>query len=56
MPGKLSKQGDGQLYGRTTWNRIVNFAGDRALIGNLIPVTIKYVYRNSHVGDYDPAP
>ncbi|MDY0268116.1 MAG: tRNA (N6-isopentenyl adenosine(37)-C2)-methylthiotransferase MiaB [Trichloromonas sp.] len=45
-----SRQGQGQLFGRTTWNRIVNFAGPRDLIGSLVPVHITQVYRNSHLG------
>lgn len=46
-----SRQGDGQLFGRTTWNRIVNFRGDRALVGRLIPVRITTAYRNSQLGE-----
>ena len=46
-----SKQGDGQLYGRTTWNRIVNFDGPDALIGSRVPVRITRVLRNSHLGE-----
>lgn len=47
-----SKQGDGQLFGRTVWNRIVNFSGPQELIGRIVPVTIVKVLRNSHLGDY----
>lgn len=47
-----SKQGDGQLFGRTVWNRIVNFTGPQELIGRIVPVTIVKVLRNSHLGDY----
>ena len=47
-----SKQGGGQLFGRTVWNRIVNFAGPQELIGRIVPVTIVKVLRNSHLGDY----
>ena len=46
-----SKQGDGQLFGRTTWNRIVNFSGPADLIGTLVPVRIGRVLRNSHLGE-----
>ncbi|MGE4578590.1 MAG: tRNA (N6-isopentenyl adenosine(37)-C2)-methylthiotransferase MiaB [Desulfuromonadales bacterium] len=46
-----SRQGGGQLFGRTTWNRIVNFHGSRDLIGQIVPVRIKRVYKNSHLGD-----
>lgn len=45
-----SRQGQGQLFGRTTWNRIVNFAGPRELIGQRVPVRVSRVYRNSHLG------
>ena len=45
-----SRQGQGQLFGRTTWNRIVNFAGPRELIGQVVPVRVNRVYRNSHLG------
>ena len=46
-----SKQGDGQLFGRTTWNRIVNFSGPADLVGTLVPVRIGRVLRNSHLGE-----
>jgi tRNA-2-methylthio-N6-dimethylallyladenosine synthase len=45
-----SRQGGGQLFGRTTWNRIVNFDGDRNLIGCLVPVRLIEAQRNSHIG------
>jgi tRNA-2-methylthio-N6-dimethylallyladenosine synthase len=45
-----SKQGDGQLFGRTTWNRIVNFPGSSELIGQIVPIKITKVLRNSHLG------
>lgn len=47
----VSKQGDGQLFGRTVWNRIVNFSGSQDLIGRIVPVTIVKVLRNSHLGE-----
>jgi tRNA-2-methylthio-N6-dimethylallyladenosine synthase len=47
-----SKQGDGQLFGRSVWNRIVNFSGPQELIGRIVPVAIKKVLRNSHLGEY----
>jgi tRNA-2-methylthio-N6-dimethylallyladenosine synthase len=47
----VSKQGDGQLSGRTQWNRIVNFSGPETLIGTMIPVRIDRVMRNSHIGE-----
>ena len=46
-----SKQGQGQLFGRTTWNRIVNFTGPTKLIGQSIPVEIVRSYRNSQLGE-----
>ena len=45
-----SRRGDGQLFGRTTWNRIVNFEGDKALIGKIVPVRITASYKNSQLG------
>ncbi len=45
-----SRQGEGQLSGRTTWNRIINFDGDTDLIGKIIPVRIVKAFRNSHLG------
>jgi tRNA-2-methylthio-N6-dimethylallyladenosine synthase len=46
-----SRQGSGQLFGRTTWNRIVNFDGDAALIGHVVPVRLVRAFRNSHLGE-----
>jgi tRNA-2-methylthio-N6-dimethylallyladenosine synthase len=46
-----SKQGKGQLYGRTTWNRIVNFSGPPELVGQLVPVKVTKSYRNSQLGE-----
>lgn len=46
-----SKQGDGQLFGRSTWNRIVNFSGSPDLIGQLVKVRITKVFRNSNLGE-----
>lgn len=46
-----SKQGDGQIFGRTTWNRIVNFSGAKDLIGQVVPVKIVKVFRNSNLGE-----
>ncbi len=47
----ISKQGDGQLFGRTVWNRIVNFSGPEELIGTTIDVRIDKVLRNSNLGE-----
>lgn len=46
-----SKQGEGQLFGRNTWNRIVNFPGDKELIGRTIPIRITRNFRNSQLGE-----
>ena len=46
-----SKQGQGQLFGRTTWNRIVNFGGPPELVGQLVPVRVTKSYRNSQLGE-----
>ncbi|HEY6006684.1 MAG TPA: tRNA (N6-isopentenyl adenosine(37)-C2)-methylthiotransferase MiaB [Geobacteraceae bacterium] len=45
-----SKRGD-QLCGRTSGNRMVNFAGDTALIGRLVGVHIVRAYQNSLLGE-----
>lgn len=46
-----SKQGEGQLFGRNTWNRIVNFPGGKELIGRTIPVRIIKNFRNTQLGE-----
>ncbi|NJC87767.1 MAG: tRNA (N6-isopentenyl adenosine(37)-C2)-methylthiotransferase MiaB [Desulfuromonas sp.] len=46
-----SRQGRGQLFGRTTWNRIVNFSGPPELVGKLVPVRVTKSYRNSQLGE-----
>ena len=46
-----SKQGRGQLFGRTTWNRIVNFSGPPELIGRVVRVRVTKSYRNSQLGE-----
>jgi tRNA-2-methylthio-N6-dimethylallyladenosine synthase len=46
-----SRQGEGQMFGRTTWNRIVNFQGSTDLIGQTVAVKITKVFRNSHIGE-----
>ena len=45
-----SRRGEGQLFGRTTWNRIVNFQGEPELVGTVVPVRISRAYRNSQLG------
>ena len=46
-----SRQGSGQLYGRTTWNRVVNFTGDDNLIGETVSVKIIKNNRNTQLGE-----
>ncbi|MGK2945303.1 MAG: tRNA (N6-isopentenyl adenosine(37)-C2)-methylthiotransferase MiaB, partial [Desulfuromonadales bacterium] len=46
-----SKMGEGQLFGRSTWNRIVNFSGPAELAGRLVPVRISKSFRNSLLGE-----
>ncbi|MGK2908001.1 MAG: tRNA (N6-isopentenyl adenosine(37)-C2)-methylthiotransferase MiaB [Desulfuromonadales bacterium] len=46
-----SKIGEGQLFGRSTWNRIVNFSGPAELSGRLVPVKITQSFRNSLLGE-----
>ncbi len=45
-----SRQGGGQLFGRTSWNRIVNFKADACLIGRIVSVRLLEAQRNSHIG------
>jgi tRNA-2-methylthio-N6-dimethylallyladenosine synthase len=49
-----SKQGEGQMFGRTTWNRIVNFPGTADLVGQLVDVRITQSFRNSQLGELRP--
>ena len=46
----FSRRGD-QLSGRTSGNRIVNFAGDPSLIGSIVEVTITRAFQNSLLGE-----
>lgn len=46
-----SRQGSGQLYGRTTWNRVVNFKGADSLVGTIAPVRIVKNNRNTQLGE-----
>ena len=46
-----SKIGQGQIFGRSTWNRIVNFPGPKKLCGQLVSVKIRKSYRNSLLGE-----
>lgn len=40
----VAKKGGGDLSGRTDNNRVVNFLGDKSLIGNFVDVTITAAY------------
>jgi tRNA-2-methylthio-N6-dimethylallyladenosine synthase len=46
-----SKFGAGQMFGRSTWNRIVNFAGPAEVAGELVSVKITKAFRNSLLGE-----
>jgi tRNA-2-methylthio-N6-dimethylallyladenosine synthase len=46
-----SKVGAGQMFGRSTWNRIVNFNGNAELAGKLVSVKITRAFRNSLLGE-----
>ena len=46
-----SRQGEGQIFGRTTWNRIVNFPGSPELIGRTVPVRILRSNKNTQLGE-----
>ena len=46
-----SKVGEGQMFGRSTWNRIVNFSGSAELSGKLVLVKITKAFRNSLLGE-----
>lgn len=46
-----SRQGGAQMFGRTTWNRIVNFEADQSLVGAVVPVRILKNNRNSQTGE-----
>jgi len=46
----VSKRGD-QLFGRTSGNRVVNFPGNRALIGSIAGVNVTRAVQNSLLGE-----
>ena len=46
-----SKMGAGQMFGRSTWNRIVNFSGPAELAGTMVPVKITRSFKNSLLGE-----
>jgi len=45
-----SRQGEGQVFGRNVWNRIVNFNAPAELIGTEVEVEIVRSLNNSHLG------
>lgn len=47
----VSKKNKDELQGRTENNRVVNFRGHKRLIGQLVPITITEVLRNSLRGE-----
>tara|TARA_B100000945_G_C20173017_1_gene498675 strand:+ start:186 stop:620 length:435 start_codon:yes stop_codon:yes gene_type:complete len=50
-----SKKSSELLAGRTENNRVVNFAGEKALIGSMVNVRIEEVFPNSLGGSYLPS-
>ncbi|PNU20878.1 tRNA (N6-isopentenyl adenosine(37)-C2)-methylthiotransferase MiaB [Geothermobacter hydrogeniphilus] len=46
-----SRQGEGQLFGRSSWNRIVNFSGPTELVGRMVKVRVTRSLRNSQLGE-----
>ena len=44
---RVAQRQDGELAGRTENNRVVNFVGDKALIGKFVDVYIIEAYSNS---------
>jgi tRNA-2-methylthio-N6-dimethylallyladenosine synthase len=46
----VSKRG-GQLFGRTSGNRIVNFPADSSLIGSMVEVRVVRAFQNSLLGE-----
>jgi tRNA-2-methylthio-N6-dimethylallyladenosine synthase len=48
----VSKKSEAQISGRTENNRIVNFAGDKALVGQFADVRITEAWTNSLQGEY----
>ena len=47
----VSRKSDTQISGRTENNRVVNFAGDKELIGQFVDVRITEAWRNSLQGE-----
>lgn len=48
---RVSKKNPDEMMGRTPCNRIVNFPGDRSMIGQIIKVRITEAYQNSLKGE-----
>ena len=48
----VSRKSDQQISGRTENNRVVNFAGDKDLIGRFVDVKITEAWTNSLQGEY----
>ena len=48
----ISRKSDEQLAGRTENNRMVNFCGDKKLIGSFVDVRITEVRTNSLQGEF----
>jgi tRNA-2-methylthio-N6-dimethylallyladenosine synthase len=46
-----SRHGEGQVFGRNLWNRIVNFDAPAELIGTEVEVKIVRSLNNSHLGE-----
>jgi len=46
----VSKRGKGEMTGRTSSNKVVNFKGNPDLIGQLVKVRIEEGYANSLKG------
>ena len=50
-----SKKSSKLLAGRTENNRVVNFTGEKLLIGSMVNVRIEEVFPNSLGGSYLPS-
>ena len=48
---RVAQRHEGELAGRTENNRVVNFVGDKALIGKFVDVHITEAYTNSLRGE-----
>ena len=51
LVGSVSRKSDRQISGRTENNRVVNFAGDKKLIGQFVDVKITEAWTNSLQGE-----